>query len=135
MKLLHKTKDLTFSNNKEIAMATIDWCAKNIGVNYRYPIPRITLLGGITHYMPKDIYGEYDSEENLIEINLPRNTYVRCLIKTIIHEYTHYLQPIRTKYQKLTKKYGYYDNPLEVEARYNENNRYRDCFEDIKKYL
>jgi hypothetical protein len=42
---------------------------------------------------------------------------------------------MRTKYQKFAKKYGYYNNPLEVEARYNENNRYRDCFKDIKKYL
>jgi len=135
MKLLDKTRDLTFSNNTAIAMATIDWCTKNIGVNHRYPVPGITLLGGITYYIPENVYGEYDSEENLIEINLPCNTYVRCLIKTIIHEYTHYLQPIRTKYQKLAKKYGYYDNPLEVEARYSENNRYKDCFKDIKKYL
>jgi hypothetical protein len=85
--------------------------------------------------MAKTTYGEYCVVDNIISINLERNVYIRCLIKTIIHEYTHYLQPIKTKYQKLAKKHGYYDNPLEVEARYNEINLYRNCFTDIKKIL
>jgi hypothetical protein len=135
MKLLTKTEDLTFSQSTSIAISVIDWCEKNIGVNWRYPRPRITLLGGIADDMAKTSYGEYDVEYNIISINLERNVYVRCLIKTVIHEYTHYLQPIRTKYHKLAKKHGYYDNPLEVEARYNEINLYRNCFTDIKKIL
>jgi len=135
MKLLNKTEDLTFSQSTSITISVIDWCENNIGVNWRYPRPRFTLLGGIVDDMAKTTYGEYDVEDNIISINLERNVYVRCLIKTIIHEYTHYLQPIKTKYQKLAKKHGYYDNPLEVEARNNEINLYRNCFKDIKKIL
>jgi hypothetical protein len=135
MKLLTKTETLSFADTTGIANAVIDWCENNIGTNWRYPKPRLTLLGGIVDYMPNTVYGEYDVEDNLIIINLERNVYVRCLIKTIIHEYTHYLQPIKTKYQKLAKKHGYYDNPLEVEARYNENTKYRDCFKHLKKIL
>jgi len=135
MKLLTKTEDLTFSQTTSIAISVIDWCEKNIGVNWRYPRPKITLLGGIIDNMSNTTYGEYCVVDNLISINLERNVYVRCLIKTIIHEYTHYLQPIRTKYQKLAKKHGYYDNPLEVEARYNEETRYKDCFKHLKKII
>lgn len=135
MKLLTKTESLSFSDVTTIATATIDWCEKNIGVNWRYPRPRLSLLGGVIDDMPNTMYGEYDVEDNIIIINLQCNVYVRCLIKTIIHEYTHYLQPIKTKYQKLAKKHGYYDNPLEVEARFNENTKYKDCFKDLKKIL
>ena len=85
--------------------------------------------------MDNKTYGEYYVNDNLISINLERNVYVRCLIKTIIHEYTHYLQPIKSKYWKLSKKHGYYHNPFEVEARFNENNKYRDCFKALKKIL
>jgi hypothetical protein len=135
MKLLTKTEDLTFSQTTSIAISVIDWCEKNIGVNWRYPKPKITLLGGIIDNMSNTTYGEYCVVDNLISINLERNVYVRCLIKTVIHEYTHYLQPIRTKYHKLAKKHGYYDNPLEVEARYNEETRYKDCFKHLKKII
>lgn len=135
MKLLTKTETLSFADSTGLANAIIDWCEKNIGTNWRYPRPRLSLLGGIADDMSRDTYGEYDVENNLININLERNVYVRCLIKTIIHEYTHYLQPVRTKYWKLAKKHGYYDNPLEVEARFNENTKYKDCFKDLKKIL
>jgi hypothetical protein len=135
MKLLTKTEDLSFSENTSIAFAVIDWCEKNIGTNWRYSRPRLTLLGGIIDDMSSTTYGEYDAKQNLISINLEKNVYVRCFIKTLIHEYTHHLQPIRSKYHKLAKKHGYYDNPLEVEARYNEINFYRNCFNDIKKNI
>ena len=134
MKLLMKIETLSFSDSTGIAIAVIDWCEKNIGTNRKRPRPMLSLLGGIADDMPSNVYGEYDVENNLININLERNVYVRCLIKTIIHEYTHYLQPIKSKYWKLAKKHGYYDNPLEMEARYNENNKYKDCFKGIKKY-
>lgn len=134
MKLLTKTETLSFSDSTGISIAVLDWCEKNIGINRKRPRPMLSLLGGIADDMPSNVYGEYDVESNLININLERNVYVRCLIKTIIHEYTHYLQPIKSKYWKLAKKHGYYDNPLEMEARYNENSKYKDCFKGIKKY-
>lgn len=135
MKLLTKTETLSFSDATGLSLAVIDWCEKNIGVNIKCPRPRLSLLGGIMDNMPKKTYGEYCVDSNLISINLECNVYVRCLIKTIIHEYTHYLQPVKEKYWKLAKKHGYYDNPLEVEARFNENSKYKDCFKDLKKIL
>jgi hypothetical protein len=38
------------------------------------------------------------------------------LVKTIVHEWTHSTQRILTEYQKLHRKFGYRDNPLEIEA-------------------
>ena len=135
MKLLTKIVDMSFSDTTGLALGVIDWCEKNIGVNKKRHRPRLTLLGGIIDDMPNTTYGEYDVDNNLISINFERNVYVRSLIKTIIHEYTHYLQPVKTKYWKLEKKYGYHDNPLEVEARFNENTKYKDCFKTLKKIL
>lgn len=135
MKLLTKTETLSFSDATGLSLAVINWCEKNIGTNWRHPRPKLSLLGGIADDMSKHTYGEYCVDGNLININLECNVYVRCLIKTIIHEYTHYLQPVKTKYWKLAKKHGYYHNPLEVEARFNENTKYKDCFNDLKKIL
>ena len=135
MKLLTKIVDMSFSDTTGLALRVIDWCEKNIGVNKKRDRPRLTLLGGIIDDMPITTYGEYDVDNNLISINFERNVYVRCLIKTIIHEYTHYLQPIKSKYWKLAKKHGYHGNPLEVEARFNENTKYNDCFKTLKKIL
>ena len=46
------------------------------------------------------------------------------VMRTVIHEYTHYLQMPKlsdnSKYCKLDEKYGYFDNPMEVEARDSE---------------
>jgi hypothetical protein len=98
MKLLTKIVNMSFSDTTGLALAVIDWCEKNIGVNKKRNRPRLTLLGGIIDDMSSTTYGEYDVENNLISINFERNTYVRCLIKTIIHEYTHYFQTIKAKY-------------------------------------
>jgi hypothetical protein len=42
---------------------------------------------------------------------------VRKLIMVIIHEYTHSLQKVNKSYNKLYDKFGYWNHPMEIEAR------------------
>jgi hypothetical protein len=55
---------------------------------------------------------------------------IRELIATIIHEWTHHLQPVRSKYKKW--KGSYKKNPLEVEAYRAEALYTSPCWKAIK---
>ena len=62
---------------------------------------------------------QYDEDTNVIYIYYPNMTNEEDVLRSIIHEYTHYRQ-----YHKLFKKYkamyGYDEDPTEIEAKRNE---------------
>ena len=72
------------------------------------------------------LYGYYCPINNHIHVSVGECKTLGRLTSTFIHEYTHYLQPVRTKYLKSLKEHGYWDCPFEVEARTMERklNRY-----------
>lgn len=110
-----------------IANMVITWCKKNLGVNQRkalYPI------WGFSSEKWDNLCGDYDDIENEITIYYKNIDDVRELIATIIHEWTHQLQPCRTKYNKW--KGSYQKNPLEVEAYAAEALYTSPCWKDIK---
>ena len=74
----------------------------------------------------EDSYGCYDQYDNVVMVNLSNCPTVGRLTSTIIHEYVHSMQPIRTQYAKSIKEHGYWNCPFEVEARMMEKklNRY-----------
>lgn len=74
--------------------------------------------------------GEYDAEDNHIYIYWRNCDSVADLVTTCIHEWTHQLQPILTKYKKYEDDYA--NNPYEVEARYNETLYGARCWAAIK---
>ena len=57
------------------------------------------------------------------------------MVQTVIHEYAHYMQPIKSSYNKLLKEYGYDDHPMEIEAREIEKEYYKDCWNKIKNKI
>jgi hypothetical protein len=67
-----------------------------------------------------------------LTINLHNCATAKDIIKTTIHEYTHVCQDLK-EYALMNKMVGYDNNPLEVEARYNENTYYTNCWRSIKK--
>lgn len=71
------------------------------------------------------------------QITIYRNNInnVRDLIRVFVHEYTHSLQPIKTKYYKLLDKYGYVDHPFEIEANNNGDMYYNQLWLAYKKTL
>jgi hypothetical protein len=81
--------------------------------------------------------GEFDNENLIIRI-FPRRIKSKLdLIRTIIHEYTHYVQlydspRMDRKYVKANEELGYQNNPFEIEARENEVKYMRLVYARVK---
>ena len=56
-------------------------------------------------------------------------------IKVFIHEYTHYLQPIKTKYHKMLDECGYENHPHEIEAEDNAQLLYNKFMKEYRNSL
>ena len=65
---------------------------------------------------------EYDERANEIYIYYPNIKNEEDLLRSLIHEYTHYLQNLtQLKIQVYAQNYDYSSNPIEIEAHSNEN--------------
>jgi hypothetical protein len=64
-----------------------------------------------------DCFGEYDRDENELVVYWKNIHSREDLIRTIIHEYQHYLQSPIWYSRYWTMGYGYVDHPYEVSAR------------------
>lgn len=122
---------------KNISKTILELCPHYMG----YPTPN--RLNGI---LPKlsvhnnengNCCGYFDSFELTIRI-YPK--FIRSKldhVRTIIHEYTHYVQMydssrLNSKYSKFNESLGYEDNPFEVEARENEVKYMRLVYNRVK---
>jgi len=132
MKLRDKTKTLTMDQSYTLVMMTIRWCEKFFTPPHT---KRRSSLCVMVHCSPaREVYGEYCERRNWLTINLSYCENVKDIVKTTIHEYTHFCQDLK-EYSLMTKQVGYDDNPFEVEARYNEDTYYTNCWRSIKKDL
>ena len=137
MKLTTKTYNLSPREQREIVKKTIMWCREFFGENHRRKNEFTYYVGPQPKRTKKSVgpcYGYFECLKNKLSIFPENNKNVRDLICTTIHEYTHYTQPIRSKYYKLDEQYGYINNPFEVVARTNEK-LYKNCWGDIKGSL
>ena len=62
---------------------------------------------------------EYDNETNIIYIYYPNMINEEDVIRSIIHEYTHYKQDHKL-FKQYRAMYSYDENPIEIEAHKNE---------------
>lgn len=117
----HNTKISNLSTKKIncIVDKCLSFCKENLGVNKRKRKP----LTIIVDYNPYDevYFGEYYPSLNEIRIYKDEIKTVEDFCKVFIHEYTHYLQPVLTKYSKMLDDYGYESHPFEIEANLNED--------------
>ena len=112
-----------------IGNMVFSWCKKNMGINNR------------KHYFPTyyfsrwndnpKVCGEYDDETNELFIYYKNLKDIREMIQTIIHEWQHQLQPLRTQYYKFKGPYN--RNPFEIEARKAEKELLNPLWEVVKK--
>lgn len=109
------TSNLDNATIRKIVLLSTYWCQENLGVNNRRSKP--FKLSIIKQVSGSPCYGMFDEEENKIYIFHNNCTDIKLLIQTVLHEYTHYLQPIRGSYKKLMNEHGYDNHPMEVEAR------------------
>jgi hypothetical protein len=124
MKLYSKTptNTLTKKQIKKLLKFSAKWCYENMGVNNRKRTDLTFSYGVETN----GYYGFYCPVHNHIRLSIAECPTVGRLTSTFIHEYTHYLQPVRSKYLKSLAEHGYWNCPFEVEARMMEKklNRY-----------
>ena len=64
---------------------------------------------------------EYDDKENKIFIYYPNMKNEEDVLRSLIHEYTHYTQD-STLFKRYKQIYSYDEDPTEIEARKNEEN-------------
>jgi hypothetical protein len=105
------------------------WCRTNMGVNGRKKYQPV-----ITYYKSiegDNDMGEYRYWDNEIIVYYNNCRTVSNLIRTIVHEWQHQLQPM-TKYEKIHNEVGYDDHPFEIEAEAVERKNYKQVWKHIK---
>ena len=120
-------KQLGRAPTVRIANMALRWCRRELGVNNRKKYQPIWPVRKADWPV---LCGEYDHEANEVLIYYDSIDTVRELLATCIHEWTHQLQPIRTKYFKYPGSYS--RNPYERQARYNEKKYTPVLWADIK---
>jgi hypothetical protein len=108
------------------------WCRSNMGTNRRkkYDV-------AVTFYKSYDgdlDMGEYRYWDNEIIIYYNNCGNIKNLIRTVIHEWQHQLQPMG-KYEKVLDEIGYEDHPFEKEAEAAEEKHYKQLWMSIKPKL
>lgn len=118
------------TKKQQVAEETFKWCLKKFGNPLKTKTP--SLIVNHDRRFKKNC-GEY--YERILTIYTNVCTTNTLVIKTVIHEYRHFLQMPRkgdmSKYEKMALRYNYNENPLEIDAFSFEKLNYTKC----KKYL
>ena len=123
------TSELTVRQIRSIVCETIRWCETNLGTKSKRVNYCVRTLG--KRYSPA--YGVYDYNNRTITVFRNYSPTVKCVVQSVLHEYTHYLQNLRW-YDNVLKKVGYTNHPQEKEARVVET-MYSICWNDIKNKI
>lgn len=125
------TDDLTVYDIRRIVCETISWCETNVGTKRK----RLPLTYKVTSvpFCGEAAYGQYDPTTNKITISSTECGDVKTVIRTVLHEYCHFLQDMRS-YSKVLREVGYEKHPMEREARVMET-MYSVCWKEIKNNL
>ena len=67
----------------------------------------------------KTSIAQYDDETNIIYIYYPNIKTEEDILRSLIHEYTHYKQDHKL-FKQYRQMYSYNENPIEIEAHKNE---------------
>jgi hypothetical protein len=115
-----------------IAKETFNWCLNKFGNPLKTLEPKIkvSFIKSNTDY-----YGLYNSRLITVFPNVCKNE--RLIIKTVLHEYRHFLQMPKinnmSQYSKLSKEYDYENHPLEIDAVNFEKEHYKSCRAFLKR--
>lgn len=119
---------------KKITDLIITWCISKFGT--RKYCPNVSVVNVKDRKEPDYAWYEPDRHTPEITINITPTSNVQNLVDSLLHEYTHYLEPnFQQRYEEYEKKYDYDHHPLEKKARKVAKKHRRKCFNDIKKEL
>ena len=132
MRINTNLNTLTHKEIRHIVDKTISFCEVKFGVNKRKGCSKVIVKSQSKN---DDFlkYGEYRPDTHTIIVFKNNCKNVSDLITTTLHEYTHTLQPVASKYYKMLKKYGYENHPMEIEAIENEK-YYKEVWKKIKNW-
>lgn len=131
MKLSSKTTEMSTHEIRRVVCETIKWCETNLGTKTKSRSLKYRVLTLGDKYTPA--YGCYDPNKNTIFVFRNYAPTVKMVVRSVLHEYTHFLQNLRW-YPRRLEIYGYYKHPDEKEARVAET-LYSWCWSDIKNNL
>lgn len=126
------TDSLDRAKVRDIVKYATKWCVANFGVNNRRHKPFKVSIRKQVSGSPR--YGEFNHIDNTMVLFHNNCITVKLLVQTLLHEYTHYMQPIRGSYFKLLDEYGYVKHPMEIEARESEK-LYSECWKYVKNNI
>jgi len=117
----------------EIAENAFIWCINEFGSPIK-SLPKLTVK---TDKRIRKKYGQYINKEITIYLSTCKTK--SKIVRTIIHEYTHFLQMPKAKdikvYYKLLETFEYDKHPFELQARMYEKEYYNKCISDLEKML
>ena len=129
------SKTITNETKKSYAKHTLKWCKEYCGLcNRKKRKPLFRFSERNRKIQNFDVFGNYCFYRNEIVIYLPNNRTIYDVVSTVIHEYTHYLQ-VRRKYREYEMTRYYSQNPLERQAKRNEDRYTKICIKEIKKLM
>ena len=133
MKLYLKTPTETMNSTqiRKVVCETIKWCEANIGKKTKSRTLKYKVLTLGQKYSPA--YGMYDANSNTLYVFRNHAPTVKMVVRSVLHEYTHFMQNLRY-YSHTLAKVGYIKHPLEVQARVMET-MYSICWSEIKSKL
>jgi Zn-dependent peptidase ImmA (M78 family) len=132
LRLNTRVENLDRATLREVVKYATQYCTDTFGTRKK-KVPFSVSI--VKQRSGEPAYGQYCPYDNKLFIYHNNCPTVKLVIQTVIHEYTHYLQPVKTKYHKLMDIYGYDDHPMEIEARDMEQEHYKDCWNYIKEIL
>lgn len=120
------TRSYNVRRARKIAKLAYAWCESNFG----HPLKTVSANFKVSDdRRVSNLTGYYLDRDIVIYVRNCRS--YADVIRTVIHEYTHYLQMPKmtdnSKYCRMDKIYGYDNNPFEVEAVENEKKYYQVC--------
>ena len=128
-------RTINTETKKRYATLAIRWCESYFGLCDRKKRRLIFRFSERKRKMVGfDVFGIYCFYSNEIIIYLPNNNTIYDVVATVIHEYTHYLQ-VRRKYREYELSRYYSQNPMERQAKRNEDKYTKICLKEIKKLI
>ncbi|CAG7580863.1 MAG: hypothetical protein SLAVMIC_00582 [uncultured marine phage] len=127
-------RELSFGKKErleKISEETLNWCIETWGEEPHKSKPSLSNKW----HGEEPVLGLHSGCWNEITIYLHNHFTERSIINTTIHEFIHYRQNTQSKYSTLERKWGYYRNPMEIEARVVARRFKRICWRQIKSKI
>lgn len=120
---------------KKNALLALQWCINKYGESKYNNLKTLKIrINSNLRLKEKDgtsisIIGSYDPDKNEISLNLKEIRSLKYLVRSVIHEYTHFLQDITVMYHKYTDEYhvSYENHPYEKTANSREDRDWKEC--------